>query len=352
MVETLETFSYDALGPFDEIIDVRSPGEFAEDHIPGAINLPVLSDVERAEIGTIYVQDSKFKAKRLGAAQVSRNIALHLETALAEKAGSYAPLIYCWRGGQRSNAMATILSQVGWRTRVLKGGYKTYRQHVTARLYDAEPDFRVILLDGNTGTAKTELLGRLAGKGVQVIDLEGMAAHRGSIFGGFADEAQPSQRMFESRLLHTLSAFDVTKPILCEAESSKIGKCVVPPTLWKAMQAAPRIELSATPETRAKYLVTAYSDIIADHDRLNAMLDGLVKLRGKETVATWKTFVEAGQYQALAEALIEQHYDPAYGRSRGRKDWQSLGIVELRALDDDGQGAAVDELISRIETNL
>ncbi len=346
MIETLASFRIDSLGEYDDVIDVRSPGEYAEDHVPGAINLPVMNDEQRAEIGTIYVQDSKFRAKRLGAAYVAENIAQHLRTVLADRAGDWSPLIYCWRGGQRSQAMATILSQIGWRVRLLGGGYKTYRRAVKRALYDAEPEFRMILLDGNTGTAKTEILTRLAGRGEQVLDLEGLARHRGSLFGGMANEDQPSQRQFESDVLAALSGLDHSQTIYAEAESSKIGNRLVPPVIWKAMQAAPRIEIKADLDARAHYLVTTYGDIAADRRRLTAAIEELSALRGHKQVNAWKALVDAGQFEALARSLIKQHYDPAYARTRGRRDWSSLGVLKARNLSRAGLEALVDEVMA------
>ena len=186
MAGSTTDLSPEARATYDAIIDVRSPAEFAEDHLPGAINLPVLDDAQRAEIGTIYVQTSKFLARRQGAAMVARNIAAHLEGPLAERTGGFRPLVYCWRGGQRSGAMATVMSQVGWPVTRLEGGYQTWRRRVLSRLYDPAahgPDFRCILLDGPTGSGKTAVLGLLAERGVQVLDLEGLAHHRGSLFG-------------------------------------------------------------------------------------------------------------------------------------------------------------------------
>ncbi|MDP1631708.1 MAG: tRNA 2-selenouridine(34) synthase MnmH [Caulobacter sp.] len=346
MAETLDTVDPAKLAGFDDIIDVRSPGEFAEDHMPGAINLPVLNDAERAEIGTIYVQDSRFRAKRIGAAYVARNIALHLETALADRTGGWNPLVYCWRGGQRSNAMATVLRQVGWRTTLVEGGYRTWRRHVTATLYDAEPALRVILLDGNTGSAKTEILGRVASRGVQVLDLEGLAGHRGSVFGGLAGVPQPSQKMFESRLLGAINALDPARPVLVEAESSKIGDRMVPPTLWKAMRVAPRIALQVAPADRARYLVTAYRDITADQDALAAALGRMPPLYGRKRLAEWGEMARAGDFETLAEALIEIHYDPAYGRSNRRDERPCLGVVVPPALDEAGQETAADAIVA------
>jgi tRNA 2-selenouridine synthase len=329
------------------VIDVRSPSEFAEDHAPGAINLPVLTDEERAEVGTIYVQESRFLARRIGAAHVARNIARHLEGALSDETGAFQPLVYCWRGGQRSHAMATILSQVGWRTTLLEGGYKTWRRHVTARLYDAPLPHRLILLDGNTGSGKTEVLLRLAALGQQVIDLEGLAAHRGSLLGGFADRPQPSQKMFESRLLGVLDGLDPARPVFVEAESSKVGERMVPPALWQAMVSAPRIELSASPEARARYLVRAYHDIIEDRAALDEALRRLPTPPGRKRLAAWAELADAGAFAALALALMELHYDPAYRRSSRKEMRGLLGVVDAGGLEDADLDAAAAEILRR-----
>lgn len=318
-IEAVETADPATLARFDMIIDVRSPGEFAEDHAPGAVNLPVLSDEERAEVGTIYVQESRFRARRIGAAYIARNVARYLETDLADKDGAFRPLIYCWRGGQRSNAMAVILSQVGWRTGLLQGGYKTYRRRVSERLYDAGLPHRLVLLDGPTGCGKTEILGLAARRGVQVLDLEGLAAHRGSLFGGLPGKPQPSQKMFESRLLGAIEALDPARPVLVEAESSKIGERMIPPALWKLMEAAPRIALSAPAEDRARYLLTAYREITEDRAALDDLLARVPDRPGRKRLAEWRALADAGDFQALAAALIELHYDPSYRRA-GRED--------------------------------
>jgi tRNA 2-selenouridine synthase len=333
MIAALASADPASLAAFDDIVDVRSPAEYAEDHIPGAINLPVLSNEERAQVGTIYVRESRFKARRIGAALVARNIAGHLEAALKDRSGAWAPLIYCWRGGQRSGAMAAVLAQVGWRVSVLQGGYRTYRRRVSAALYDAEPDFRVLLLDGYTGVAKTEVLGRLAGLGVQTLDLEGLAAHRGSLFGGLPGAPQPHQKAFESALLAALDGLDRGRPIVVEAESSKVGDLNLPPTLWKAMLAAPRLELTAPREARARYLVRAYGDIVADREALEAALARLPPHHGRERRDEWRALARDGAFEALAASLIEQHYDPAYERSRRRETRPGLKTIALDDLD-------------------
>jgi tRNA 2-selenouridine synthase len=348
-IEILDTVDLASLGRFDAIIDVRSPAEFAEDHAPGAVNLPVLTDAERAEVGAIYVQESRFKARRIGAAYIARNVATHLQTALAKRDGGFRPLIYCWRGGQRSHAMATILSQVGWRTTVLAGGYRTWRRHVTARLYDEALPLRLVLLDGDTGSGKTEVLHRLAAMGVQTIDLEGLAAHRGSLLGALAGQPQPSQKLFESRLLAAIGALEAARPVVLEAESSKVGERMVPPALWQAMAHAPRIELCAPQAARARYLARTYRDIAADRGALDEALRRLPTRLGRKRLETWGQLADAGEFETLALGLIELHYDPAYRRSRRNEATAGLGLVDLVSLEPLDLAAAAAEVARRLE---
>ena len=333
---------------FDAIIDVRSPAEFAEDHVPGAISLPVLTNAERAEVGTIYVQDSRFRARRIGAALIARNVARFLETELADKGGDYRPLIYCWRGGQRSGAMATILSQVGWRTAVLVGGYRTYRRYVKHKLYDEPFPLPLVLLDGRTGSGKTETLSRLADRGVQTLDLEALAQHRGSLLGGLPGQPQPSQKMFESRLLTAMEELDLSRPIVAEAESSKVGDRMVPPALWSAMQAAPRITLSAPLAARARYLVRAYADVVADRSLFDAALARLPLPPARKALARWTELADAGDLEALAMDLMQNHYDPAYDRAARKRPTRRLGVVELTDLAGEAQEAGAEAIAAII----
>ena len=234
-----------ALAGFDAIIDVRSPSEFAEDHVPGAISLPVLDErPERPMVGTILSRTLRFRARRIGAAIVARNVARHLETALADKPGDFKPLVYCWRGGQRSGAMATILSQVGWRTAVLAGGYKTYRRTVKARLYDEEPALKLVLLEGRTGSGKTEILARLATRGVQIFDSEASSPGTAARCSAATSAARnPARRCSSPAAEPALGELDLSRPIVVEAEASKVGDRMVPPAVWKAMAAALRDQL-------------------------------------------------------------------------------------------------------------
>ena len=349
-LQVLATADPAALAAYDQIIDVRSPGEFAQDHLPGAINLPVLDDAQRAEVGTIYVQESRLRANRIGAAHVARNIARHLETSLADKPEGFQPLVYCWRGGQRSNAMATILQRVGWPTTVLDGGYKTYRRWVQARLYDGPCDLDLILLDGDTGSAKTAILHDLARLGVQTIDLEGLACHRGSLFGAVPGQPQPGQKLFESQLVAALDALDPARPVVVEAESSKIGNRVVPPMLWEAMRRAPRIEVTAPLPERARYLVETYGDIADQREALLAILERLPVHPSQKRLAAWRALVDQGALTELAQALMALHYDPAYARERHKSGREPLATLDLDQLDPAALDRAATEIAGIVAT--
>lgn len=333
---------------YDDIIDVRSPAEFAEDHVPGAINLPALSNEERARVGTIYKQVAPFEARKVGAALVARNVATHLETVLKDRDGSWRPLVYCWRGGQRSGSVATILKAVGWRAETVEGGYQSFRSLIHAALYETPLLHRVILLDGYTGTAKTDVLHRLGALGVQVLDLEGMSGHRGSILGGLAAD-QPSQKSFETAIACRLAALDPARPIVMEAESSKIGERIIPPAIWTAMKCAPRIEITAPIEARATYLVEDYADIIARRDDLTRRLNVLRQHCGAKVVDHWLTLLETGAHAALARALMEDHYDPSYARSRARGAHPTLATLTARDLtppDRDALARQIADIIT------
>lgn len=330
--------------PYDDIIDVRSPAEFAEDHVPGAINLPALSDAERAEVGTIYVQDDRFKARRIGAAMVSRNVAAHLEGPLRDRDGAWRPLVYCWRGGQRSGSVATIFEQIGWRVGKLERGYKAYRKLVSDRLYTAPLGLRIVLIDGGTGHGKTQLLDHLTSKGAQVVDLEGLANHRGSNFGGWPG-GQPAQKMFESNLVQALTALDPARPVFLESESNAIGRVLLPPSLWAAMGTAEVIGLRAPLPARARFLMTTYPDLTADAELLRQRIETLRNYQPGQRITDWHGLAEAGEFAALAEGLIEHHYDPRYRRPEG-SNRRDIGVVEMTSVDDDALAQAADEVIA------
>jgi len=332
---------------FECIIDTRSPSEYAIDHLPGAVSMPVLSDEERAHVGTVYKQIGPFQARRIGGAMVARNTAAHIETFMQDKPGGWRPLVYCWRGGQRSNAFATILRQIGWRVEVLEGGYRTWRRHVTGALYDRALPFRAVRLDGFTGTAKTDILRRAGEIGAQVLDLEGLARHRGSILGDVEGD-QPAQKLFESRIMAALAGFDPALPVLVEAESARIGDLRLPPAIWGAMKGSGRIVVSATQEARARYLAAQYEPLTDRPAALVARLDRLRHLVGHEVVDQWNALLQAGRFQALALGLIADHYDPAYGRLRRADEGEVLAELSGGALAPADIDRVAQKVVARL----
>ncbi len=298
---------------FDEVIDVRAPEEFAEDHITGAINLPVLDDAQRAFVGTMHKQQSPFEARRLGAGLVSAAIGKHLETHLADKPRSYRPLIYCWRGGQRSHSLATVMSAIGWRVCLLKGGYKAYRTHVRETIESLAPTFKYRVLNGLTGSGKTRILHALKTLDAQVLDLEGLANHKGSLFGGHLITPQPSQKRFESRLFDQLVSFDNTQPVWVEAESPKIGYVNIPKGLWNPLRESEVIEIATTTESRANHLYLDYQDWIEQPERILATIERLRPFHSKATIESWIALSDNGSWKALITELLVEHYDTRYG---------------------------------------
>lgn len=335
-----------ALARYDLIIDARSPDEFNEDHLPGAINLPVLSNAQRAQIGTLYTQVSPFEARRKGASLVATNIAHHLDTSLANQARDFKPLIYCWRGGMRSNSFATILAAVGWRSAVVDGGYRRWRRTVTEGLDTQSPNFTVYLIDGQTGSAKTALLHELADRGAQVIDLEGLANHRGSAFGALTNAEQPGQKAFESALWTKMEGLDAARPVFIEAESARVGQCRIPAPLWTQMKAAQRIEIHASAAARAHHTLERYADMVEDPQRIFTALDQLVPLHGAAQVGDWKALAQSQDYLSFATRLIEDHYDPAYKRARKREGRAPIATLSADRLDRDGLDRLADQVLS------
>lgn len=327
------------LTEFDEIIDVRTPAEFAEDHIPGAVNYPVLSDEERVIVGTLYKQVSDFEAKKVGAALIARNIANHLEAHFADKPKSWRPLIYCWRGGNRSGAMAHILNQVGWRAGKLDGGYKAYRRTVLDELEILPAKFQLIVVCGLTGSGKSRLLQALHSEGAQVLDLEQLAAHRGSILGNLPETAQPAQKMFDSQIWWQLRQFDPTRPVYVEAESKKVGKLRVPEAFIQAMWQEPkclRMEISSL--NRVELLKSEYEHYLLDPDSLNKKLEFLTRTYGHEQIGKWQALVSAGKWDELVLALLEKHYDPAYTKSitHHYPDYDNAAKIDVTDISESG----------------
>lgn len=297
---------------FDEIIDVRSRLEYREDHISGAILLPVLDDNERAEIGTVYKQESAFEARKQGAAIVTRNISRHLEEHFRDKPRDYRALLYCWRGGHRSGSFATVLSDIGFDISVIEGGYRSYRKMVNETFETLAPQFSWVVLNGYTGAGKTLVLKAIRDRGGQVLELEGLANHKGSVFGGDPEDPQPAQKRFESLIFDEISRFDASEPVFVEAESAKIGKLNLPNPIWQEMKESPVIEIDSPLDARADYLTKDYSEWLGDLPRVESTLDRLRNFHSKEMLAQWKQYSQEGEWRNLVYELLEQHYDVRY----------------------------------------
>lgn len=321
------------LAQFDAIIDVRSPAEFAEDHLPGAINCPVLDNAQRIQVGTMYKTISAFEAKKLGAAFVAKNIAQHIENQFLSYPQDWKPLVYCWRGGNRSGAMALIFARIGWPVTQLYGGYKTYRNHVNAELAVLPQKFNFNVLCGPTGSGKSRLLQVLASQGAQVLDLEKLAAHRGSVLGDLPAAPQPSQKRFESLLWELLIKFDPARPIFVEAESKKVGKLRVPDLLMEKMRASPCTAVTLSIADRVALLMQDYPHFVADPGLLNKQLDFLTHLHGKEKIAHWHQLALTGKTSELVDELLRKHYDPGYLQSI-RRNFVRLDQARSLSLPD------------------
>lgn len=322
---------------FDTIIDARSPAEFAEDRLPGAINCPVLNDEERAIVGTLYKQQGAFEARRVGGAMVAANLARHLREQLADKPAHWKPLVYCWRGGMRSGSMVTWLRLVGWDAQQLAGGYKAWRRHVIDTLAQHAPQLHLRVLCGPTGSAKTRVLQALALLGQQVLDLEGFARHRGSVLGAWPGVEQPAQTAFETQMANALDAFDLARPIFVEAESARIGRLNVPQPLVQRLRASPCIEVQAGCAARLEYLLRDYANLGDDPAQLARLLGTMKELHGKQVVQRWQAWAEERALEPLFAELMELHYDPLYARSQSTHlhQWAQRQVVEAQDLSDD-----------------
>lgn len=337
-----------AFNAFDDILDVRSPAEYADDHLPGAINVPVLNNEERVRIGTLFSQVSPFEAKRQGAALIAQNIARHLEESFGDRQKSWQPLVYCWRGGMRSGAMAHILAQVGWRTGQLEGGYKAYRRSVIAALETLPAKYDFCVIHGSTGSGKSHLLQALAGQGAQVLDLEQLAQHRGSLLGKLPDQPQPSQKTFETRLWDTLRAFTPNRPVYIEAESRKVGALSVPTALHERMRASSCVRIEAPQSARVALLMEDYSHFLHNPALLAERLSLLVEMHGRVVTDRWCEMTRQNEWGPLVEELLTQHYDPAYHRSSGASFTQlnNAKVLRFDSLDGETLRKAAEDLIS------
>ncbi|MBU0752943.1 MAG: tRNA 2-selenouridine(34) synthase MnmH [Gammaproteobacteria bacterium] len=337
------------LAEFDEIIDVRSPAEFEDDRLPGAINCPVLDNEERARVGTIYKQVSAFEAKKIGAAIVTRHIGEHIEARFLDKPRSWKPLVYCWRGGKRSGTFSYILREIGWDAHRLDGGYKSWRRHVVEALATLPQRFDYRVVSGATGNAKSRVLEALGEMGAQVLHLEQFAAHKGSVLGALPGTPQPAQRLFETRLYTALNGFDPARPVYVEAESRRIGLLHLPDALIGAIRAAPCLRIEADTAARVDFLLRDYDYFLATPSLLTDKIVHLQGLQSNETIERWQAMANAGEFRALFGELLEHHYDPLYQKSQG-KNYVGYAAAPCFATDDLSE-AGIRQLAAAILAN-
>jgi tRNA 2-selenouridine synthase len=342
------------LDEFADRIDVRSPAEFADDHVPDAESHPVLDDSERARIGTMHAVESAFAARRAGAAIVARNIASMIETSFAHKPRDWAPLVYCWRGGQRSRSLVHVLNEIGWRAAQLDGGYRAYRRRIVERLAELPGRYRYQVICGLTGSGKSRLIGALAAEGAQALDLEGMARHRGSLLGDLPDRPQPSQKSFDSQLVHALERLDPARPVYVESESRKIGTVQIPDALLDAMRNAACIRVVLPRPLRIELLKDEYAHFFDDRDALSARLERLVPIHGKQAIARWTDAAKTGDWDTLVGELLEAHYDPMYRRSIDRNFPRVADAIDVEpsAIADGAFRALARELDARVRERI
>lgn len=277
---------------------------------------------------------------------VAANLARHLRERFADKPADWKPLVYCWRGGLRSGSMVTWLRLVGWDAQQLAGGYKSWRRHVITQLDLLCPQLDLRVLCGATGSAKTRVLQAMARQGRQVLDLEGLAAHKGSLLGALPGTPQPSQTAFETRIAELLERIDPAQPLYLEGESRRIGRLDVPLPLVKHMRASRCIEIEAAPEVRLAYLLRDYAYLGDDPEALSRQLGLLKELHGKAVIERWQQWAAAGELPALFAELTTLHYDPAYRRSQAShfERWAERQTVTAEDLSD----AAIEALARRV----
>lgn len=341
------------LADFDAIIDARSESEYALDHLPGAVNWPSLNDEERRLVGTEYTQVSPFTARKRGAALVARNIALHIDKHVHALERSWRPLVYCWRGGQRSGALSTVLDQIGFAVHVLDGGYVAFRRAVLSELQTLPAALDLHVLLARTGSGKSRLLQALAALGAQVLDLEALACHRGSVLGPLPGQPQPSQKAFETQIWRTLRGFDAARPVFVEGESRTIGRLRVPEPLLECVRAAHCVRLDLPMPERVRMLLEDYAHFVVDVQSFCDRLEPLRELRGAAAVAQWQAQARAGDLATVVQELLAQHYDPQYERSMSRNfaGFATAPTLHLADAGPDALSAAAAHLVHKVTTD-
>lgn len=313
------------------IVDCRTPLEFAEDHLPGAVNVPILTNEERVEIGTIHNHQGPQAARMRGLELTCGRFGAMVRE-IADHAKGRTVLVYCWRGGLRSRSMAVLLEMTGYPVVQLQGGYKAFRNHVTACFDQFRPVAPLIVIHGMTGTGKTDFINRLDRDHWTVIDLEGLARHRGSAFGSLGLGEQPTQKRFDTLLWQAFRTAPAGRPIVVEGESQRIGQVMLPGHLYDVMTAGCKVWCHASLETRVERLAAEYA-CQEYRAPMACALERIRKKLGGVRHAELKRLLENWDVAGLARGLVEQYYDKLYYKHR---PWTPDVEIEL----EDFQAAA------------
>ena len=309
------------------VVDVRSPQEFAQGHIPGAHNLPLFSDEERAQVGTCYKQAGRRAAVQLGLELVGPKLA-SLALSLSELIDGEAPLrLHCWRGGMRSGSVAWLAATLDLPVVLLEGGYKAYRRWVLATF---EQPWPLLVLGGRTGTGKTDLLLALQEQGAAVVDLEGLAHHRGSSFGGLGLPEQPSTEHYENRLAMALNALQGRRPIWLEAESAQVGRCRIPNGLWRQMGEAPAVEILRPLPERVEQLVAVYGS--QGQAPLREATERIARRLGPQRTAAALEAIDRSDWAGACLQMLD-YYDRCYDHELSRRESPVRACFDLAGME-------------------
>jgi tRNA 2-selenouridine synthase len=325
----------DALsGRYALVVDARSQREYGEDHVPGAVNLPVVDDDEFAQVGTTHKTD-KHHAYLIGVSYALKNMSRAIDELVSKYPRDARMLVYCFRGGKRSKLWLDTLSTIGFKVDRLPGGWKAYRAWVCEQLDQLPRRFSYNVLCGPTGCGKTRLLGALEAAGAQVLELEGLAQHHGSLIGEFPGIPQPTQKWFDSLLLAKLRSFDPARPVWVESESKRIGAIQLPDALLETLRGGRVFAVEASMAERVKLWREDYGHFETDPASLIEKLRNLRPLVGGEEFDLWEKLAAEARMPELFERLMVAHYDPAYGRSIGRNfpGYEHAPRLMLESLD-------------------
>lgn len=315
------------------LVDVRTPLEFEEDHIPGAVNVPLLSNDERVEIGTLHKQNGPREA-RIRGLELTASRFPELVAEIGRLAAGRPILVYCWRGGLRSKTVTAILDLTGYDAVQLQGGYKVYRNHVLAYFENFQPPARLVVVHGMTGIGKTPFILGLAPNDFSVIDLEGLAGHRGSAFGELGLVQDPSQKWFESRLWDALRGVPVDKPLIVEGESKRIGRLSLPGDMYEVMQASTKVWCHASLETRVQRLIDEYG-IPEYREGMAEALERIRKRLGGEKYAEIAGYLERWELQPFMAELVKHYYDKVYYKNRDWVEDFKLSLEDYRVAEEE-----------------